>query len=347
MGFNIHILSVRNRSTNLPGHAALAASFNPPMSQPEEPLVLYIRPLRQVFCSLSWSPSASSVPWFSSASAAWPSAPSSGAGRSIPCGRRSVLNAGSDLQPICLALNHPARLLTIRSFSQRTVYFLLPPIGLSRLCRLGFKMALLLPKPQKQHGEFAGHGGACPFGSAALDHLQSPALESRSARDCGQQAIGGLVEIVAHHLVSLPGDRQRYVSFSRLIALGRQAQIGPNIPVRTKTMPIFDRRREGKRRNRADAGRRHQMPARLLLLRPSANLLVQDRDLARHVRQRVQQGADRDGEAVLLVAGHSASLFERLGAIPLRYLDPEGPQQATDLAVKLALDPNQLIPRPP
>jgi hypothetical protein len=29
MGFNIHILSVRNRSTNLPGHAALAASFNP------------------------------------------------------------------------------------------------------------------------------------------------------------------------------------------------------------------------------------------------------------------------------------------------------------------------------
>ncbi len=30
MGFNIHILSGRNRSTNLPGHAALAASFNPP-----------------------------------------------------------------------------------------------------------------------------------------------------------------------------------------------------------------------------------------------------------------------------------------------------------------------------
>jgi hypothetical protein len=29
MGFNIHILSGRNRSTNLPGHAALAASFNP------------------------------------------------------------------------------------------------------------------------------------------------------------------------------------------------------------------------------------------------------------------------------------------------------------------------------
>jgi hypothetical protein len=29
MGFNIHILSGRNRSTNLAGHAALAASFNP------------------------------------------------------------------------------------------------------------------------------------------------------------------------------------------------------------------------------------------------------------------------------------------------------------------------------
>ena len=28
MGFNIHILSGRNRSTNLAGHAALAASFN-------------------------------------------------------------------------------------------------------------------------------------------------------------------------------------------------------------------------------------------------------------------------------------------------------------------------------
>jgi hypothetical protein len=33
MGFNIHILSVRNRSTNLPGHAALAASFNPESQQ--------------------------------------------------------------------------------------------------------------------------------------------------------------------------------------------------------------------------------------------------------------------------------------------------------------------------
>jgi hypothetical protein len=29
MGFNIHILSGRNRSTNLAGHAAPAASFNP------------------------------------------------------------------------------------------------------------------------------------------------------------------------------------------------------------------------------------------------------------------------------------------------------------------------------
>jgi hypothetical protein len=30
MGFNIHILSGRNRSTNLARHAAPAASFNPP-----------------------------------------------------------------------------------------------------------------------------------------------------------------------------------------------------------------------------------------------------------------------------------------------------------------------------
>jgi hypothetical protein len=29
MGFNIHILSGRNRSTNLARHAAPAASFNP------------------------------------------------------------------------------------------------------------------------------------------------------------------------------------------------------------------------------------------------------------------------------------------------------------------------------
>jgi hypothetical protein len=29
MGFNIHILSGRNRSTNLARHAAQAASFNP------------------------------------------------------------------------------------------------------------------------------------------------------------------------------------------------------------------------------------------------------------------------------------------------------------------------------
>jgi hypothetical protein len=39
MGFNIHILSGGNRSTNLPGHAALAASFNHPMSQTVRPLV--------------------------------------------------------------------------------------------------------------------------------------------------------------------------------------------------------------------------------------------------------------------------------------------------------------------
>jgi hypothetical protein len=36
MGFNIHILSGRNRSTNLAGHAALAASFNPHVSHPAE-----------------------------------------------------------------------------------------------------------------------------------------------------------------------------------------------------------------------------------------------------------------------------------------------------------------------
>src|SRR5271155_1397604 len=111
-------------------------------------------------------------------------------------------------------------------------------------------------------------------------------------------------------------------------------------------MRIFNRRREGKRRNRADAGRRHQMPARLPLLRQSPNLLVQGRDLARHVRKRVKQGADRDVEYVLLVAGHAHTLIERLGAGPLRYLDPERPQQPTDLAVKLALDPNELISRP-
>jgi len=35
MGFNIHILSVRNRSTNLPSHAALAASFNPDPIRPK------------------------------------------------------------------------------------------------------------------------------------------------------------------------------------------------------------------------------------------------------------------------------------------------------------------------
>jgi hypothetical protein len=40
MGFNIHILSVRNRSTNLPGHAALAPSFNPQPSHPFRDLVL-------------------------------------------------------------------------------------------------------------------------------------------------------------------------------------------------------------------------------------------------------------------------------------------------------------------
>jgi hypothetical protein len=40
MGFNIHILSVRNRSTNLPSHAALAASFNPDSVRKPQTLVL-------------------------------------------------------------------------------------------------------------------------------------------------------------------------------------------------------------------------------------------------------------------------------------------------------------------
>ena len=110
-------------------------------------------------------------------------------------------------------------------------------------------------------------------------------------------------------------------------------------------MRIFDRRREGKRRNGPTPGTDIRCQHAFLFC-ARWNLLVQDRDLARHVRKRVKQGADRDVEYVLLVAGHSHSLIERLGAGPLRYLDPEGPQQATDLAVKLALDPNQLIPRP-
>jgi hypothetical protein len=45
MGFNIHILSGRNRSTNRAGHAALAASFNPvPDSmQKQDALVVTLR----------------------------------------------------------------------------------------------------------------------------------------------------------------------------------------------------------------------------------------------------------------------------------------------------------------
>ena len=35
MGFNINTLSVTNRSTNLPGHAALAASFNQQSKSPQ------------------------------------------------------------------------------------------------------------------------------------------------------------------------------------------------------------------------------------------------------------------------------------------------------------------------
>ena len=57
MGFNIHILSGRRPSQNLDMRAALAASFNPPMSQPAEPLVLYMRLLRQVvLCAVTLQP---------------------------------------------------------------------------------------------------------------------------------------------------------------------------------------------------------------------------------------------------------------------------------------------------
>jgi hypothetical protein len=42
MGFNIHTLSVTNRSTNLADHAALAASFNPhPRFEPKTACLPY------------------------------------------------------------------------------------------------------------------------------------------------------------------------------------------------------------------------------------------------------------------------------------------------------------------
>ena len=47
MGFNIHILSGRNRSTNLAGHAALAASFNPSPSHASRDLVSFLSKLAQ------------------------------------------------------------------------------------------------------------------------------------------------------------------------------------------------------------------------------------------------------------------------------------------------------------
>jgi Transposase DDE domain len=46
MGFNIHILSGRNRSTNLAGHAALAASFNPNLDSSQKQPALKHREIR-------------------------------------------------------------------------------------------------------------------------------------------------------------------------------------------------------------------------------------------------------------------------------------------------------------
>jgi hypothetical protein len=43
MGFNIHILSGRNRSTNLAGHAALAASFNPHLDSSQKQPALTLK----------------------------------------------------------------------------------------------------------------------------------------------------------------------------------------------------------------------------------------------------------------------------------------------------------------
>jgi hypothetical protein len=68
MGFNIHILSGRNRSTNLAGHAALAASFNPLESTlaricalvdasddwPLRPAVGSTSRLEQLICATGW-----------------------------------------------------------------------------------------------------------------------------------------------------------------------------------------------------------------------------------------------------------------------------------------------------
>jgi hypothetical protein len=82
MGFNIHILSGGNRSTNLPGHAALAASFNPNSQQalkeyetcrpkPLRALVSYI-PLSNKTRTISWSPAESVVVFISSADHAAP-----------------------------------------------------------------------------------------------------------------------------------------------------------------------------------------------------------------------------------------------------------------------------------
>jgi putative transposase len=54
MGFNIHTLSVTNRSTNLPGHAALAASFNPNLdSSQKQPACLGVMD-RLVLSDAAW-----------------------------------------------------------------------------------------------------------------------------------------------------------------------------------------------------------------------------------------------------------------------------------------------------
>jgi hypothetical protein len=59
MGFNIHILSGRNRSTNLAGHAALAASFNPP----SESIQTAVGMLRGKLWSARRGSGESSLPW--------------------------------------------------------------------------------------------------------------------------------------------------------------------------------------------------------------------------------------------------------------------------------------------
>src|SRR5215210_2520052 len=103
-----------------------------------------------------------------------------------------------------------------------------------------------------EHGpHLAGQRDLRPLQAAAPGNFHRPALECGEARRPAQYRIGRLVEGRAHHGVTHLADPADYVGLAGLVALGREAEMGPDRLGGSEPAGVIHRRPEGDRHQRA------------------------------------------------------------------------------------------------